>query len=115
MICIQAALAPVALRDGASSRIYVDLLSARVRGIRFSAAASHLAVREREGERAVLAFKLLTALAQSLTGRFELLVGREVRLDHSAGLVLRNGAFELFYSSFQRGDLVGLSRHIVRL
>ena len=62
--------------------------------------ASDLTVRERERERAVLAFKLLTALAQSLTGRFELLVGREVRLDDRAGLVLRDGALEFFYSSF---------------
>ncbi len=114
MICIQAALAPVALRDGASSRIYVDLLSARVRGIRFSAAASHLAVRERERERAVFALELFDPLAQSLAGRLERAVRREMRFDNRAGLVLRYCAFELFYSSFQRGDLVGfgLGRHI---
>jgi len=36
-----------------------------------------------------------------------------VRLYYRSGFVLRDGALEFFYSSFQRGDVVGLGRHMI--
>ena len=91
-----------------------DLRGRVVRGIRFSASAAHLAIRQRQSEGAVFAFQLFTSLSQPRTRRLEVFVRREMRLDHSAGLVLCDCAFQFFYSSFQSGDLVGfgLGRHV---
>ena len=79
-----------------------------------SAATAHLTIRQRQSERAVFSLQLFAALAEPCACSLEVFVRGKVRLDHRTGLVLCDCAFEFFYSSFQRGDLVGfgLGRHI---